>query len=367
MHVIHIIRDLDAASGGPSRSVPALAAAQSDLPGLRVSVVFGDRGNPLADLGTSTAEFLPVESDIGSQINVASDVPGPTVLHLHGLWDPLMHKAARFAQGQEMPYTVSTRGMLADWALSHKALKKKIGWWLYQRRDLKQSQCLLASSQFEEESIRRLLPGHRIEVIPNGCHERPEITTAEIELPQNSAKRWALALGRLHPVKGYAELIDAWARVKPEGWSLAIAGPDEDGYRSVIEQRIRSLGLEGQVILPGEVGDIEKWSLLDQCELFIAPSHTENFGMAIAEALQSGKPVLTTTGTPWQELQDFECGWWVAPEVQAISHGLRQATEMPPEVLRQMGDRGRQLIQEKYSWAVIAERTVDVYRSIMTS
>jgi glycosyltransferase involved in cell wall biosynthesis len=346
--------------------VPALANAQANLPGIEVSVIYGERGNSLAELGQGGAKYVPVQGGISSALMAESSGERPTIIHLHGLWDPLLHSSASFARKQRLLYIVSTRGMLADWALRHKALKKKIGWWLYQRRDLQQSDCLLASSAFEEDCIRRLVSGNRIEVIPNGCHDRPELDGSESGSVLNIESRWALALGRLHPVKGYAELIDAWAAVKPEGWKLAIAGPDEDGYQAVLEQRIRSHGLEGQVVLLGEVDDTAKWPLLDQCELFLAPSHTENFGMAIAEALQSGKPVLTTRGTPWQELQQLDCGWWVEPQKHAIENALRKASDLSSQELMEMGERGRQLIRNKYSWKAVAERVVELYRSIMS-
>jgi glycosyltransferase involved in cell wall biosynthesis len=367
LHVLHIVRDLDAISGGPSRSIPALAEAKAQLPGLSVSVVYGTRGNTLVRLEKGGARYVPVAGNPSEYLENAFDASVATILHLHGLWDPLLHRSVRFAIRRGLPYVVSTRGMLADWALSHKALRKRAGWWLYQRRDLEQSECLVASSPFEERAVRRKMPGKRVEVVPNGCHERPAIGDIEAEPRLDPEKRWALALGRLHPIKGYAELLDAWSRVQPQNWMLAIAGPDEDGYREVLQQKIRSTNLEEQVVLLGEVDDAAKWPLLDQCELFLAPSHTENFGMAIAEALQSGKPVLTTRGTPWQELHQHECGWWVEPVGQAIEKALRQATELPPGILREMGARGRNLIRDKYTWGAVAKRTMEIYQSILST
>jgi glycosyltransferase involved in cell wall biosynthesis len=184
-------------------------------------------------------------------------------------------------------------------------------------------------------------------------------------LPLTNGPRWALALGRLHPVKGYAELIDAWTRVRPAGWKLAIAGPDEGGYRAVLEHRIAQHGLPDQIILPGAADDATRWALLRQCELFLAPSHTENFGMAIAEALQAGRPVVTTQGTPWRELGENDCGWWIELTPDSLMQTLREATQCTSGQLRAMGERGRLLIRERYSWDSVAARTLDVYRSVL--
>ena len=223
------------------------------------------------------------------------------IVHLHGLWSPTINSAARQARKLKIPYVVSTKGMLASWAMAHKALKKKIAWWLYQQRDLVGASVLLASSEFEQQDVAAHLPRSKVVTIPHGFDKRPHNIQVHALLPEKEQVRWALAMGRLHPVKGYAELIEAWGSLHPPGWKLAIAGPDEAGYRAVLEALIRKHALTDQIFLLGEVDDSRKWSLLDQCELFVAPSKTENFGLAIAEALQSGTPVITTTGTPWRK------------------------------------------------------------------
>jgi len=146
---------------------------------------------------------------------------------------------------------------------------------------------------------------------------------------------------------------------------LVIAGPDEGGYRATLEVLISENGLQGQVLLLGEVDDTLKWSLLDQAELFLAPSKTENFGMAIAEALQSGTPVITTKGTPWRELTEQDCGWWIDHGSQALKKTLAEATACGAEVLRTKGGNGHRLIREKYTWEKVAARTIELYRSIL--
>jgi glycosyltransferase involved in cell wall biosynthesis len=223
----------------------------------------------------------------------------------------------------------------------------------------------LASSEFEQRDVAALMPGSRVAIVPNGCDARPEDLEIRHVLPGGKAVRWALAIGRLHPVKGYAELIEAWAKVNPPGWKLAIAGPDEGGYRATLERLIATHSLQETVTLPGAVDDARKWSLLDQCELFIAPSRTENFGMAIAEALQSGTPVITTRGTPWREIEEQGCGWWIDDHAQALERTLAQATATEAGRLRQQGRNGQQLIQTKYNWERVAAETIGLYHSIL--
>jgi glycosyltransferase involved in cell wall biosynthesis len=359
-----VVRDLDVASGGPSRSVPALAESQSRFDGLRIHVLYKDRGQPIVELAESDVQYQPVASRARFS-KIVSYALGDTIFHLHGLWSPSLHRSARFARIGRIPCVVSTRGMLADWALGHKALKKKLAWNLYQKRDLEAAACLVASSEFEQSDVAALLPDSRVAVVPNGCDERPKDLKIQHERPDGETVRWALAIGRLHPVKGYAELIEAWAKVIPRGWKLAIAGPDEGGYRAILEKLIATYNLQETVILPGAVDDARKWSLLDQCELFIAPSRTENFGMAIAEALQSGTPVITTRGTPWREIEEHDCGLWIHDDPQTLERILAEATATEAERLREMGRNGRRLIQAKYTWKRVAAETLALYRSIL--
>jgi glycosyltransferase involved in cell wall biosynthesis len=368
LHIVHIIRDLDSASGGPSRSVPALAKSQARLEGVNVSLLYQDRGNPVVPLADDGVAYQPVAApDLLRAKTFWRYLPQQAVLdktcvfHLHGLWSPTLHWAARFAARHDLPYVVSTRGMLAGWCLTHKSFKKKLGWWLYQKKDLQRASCLLATSEAERQEVTALLPDHVVAVVPNGCDDRPAGMPVTPPGRKSPADRLALAMGRLHPVKGFAELIEAWATLRPAGWQLAIAGPDEGGYRARLEELIRAHQLSAHVQLPGALDDRQKWTWLDQCDLFVAPSKTENFGMAIAEAMLAGKPVITTTGTPWECLPEIKAGWWVPPSPEALHIALQAAIALPDVERQAMGERARQYAQ-RFSPEQIAHELVDLYR-----
>jgi len=369
MRVIHVVRDLDVASGGPSRSVPALAGHQARLEGVNVTVVYRNRGKPVVSLDSRIVEYREMNRGAFSAGKYLKALARPDsvacIIHVHGMWSATVHSAAKWARELKLPYVVSTRGMLANWAMAHKAIRKKIAWRLYQEEDLAGAAYLLASSESERQVVAACCQHSKVVTIPNGCNAQPPNVPLQSMLPNNYDIRWALAMGRLHPVKGYAELIEAWGTLRPPGWKLAIAGPDEDRYRSVLEALIRKYALTDQVFLLGEADDEQKWSLLDQCELFVAPSKTENFGMAIAEALQSGTPVITTTGTPWRELMEYDCGWWVKPDGIELGRAIKEATGSPAAALREKGKNGSKLITEKYSWDQVAAKTVALYRSIL--
>lgn len=364
MRIVHFVKDLDLSSGGPTRSVPALAEWQSRINEYQVSVVFGESAKPcLPDADTRVA-YIPVKSGIWTEKN-AIPINPHSLFHIHGLWSPLLHRAVAVARARHMPYVISTRGMMAGWALQHKAFKKRIAWLLYQKNDLQKADRIVVSSEFEKAEVMNRLPQSAFDVMPNGCHPKPNIPALTAPLLEKNGVRWALAMGRLHPVKGYRELIDAWAAVAPGAWKLAIAGPDESNHLDTLKSLVSSHGLARQVIFLGTVDDHQKWQLFEQCELFLAPSRTENFGMAIAEALQSGTPVITTTGTPWQMIPQYNCGWWIELDDEALKSALTEATQLSAETLANMGQRGQKLISENFTWDAVAAKSLEIYQSVL--
>lgn len=364
MHIVHFVKDLDLTSGGPTRSVPALAESQSRISDHRVSIVFGESANPFLPDADTRVAYIPVQIGKLAKKNAIPCNSG-SLFHIHGLWSPLLHQAIAVARAGQSPYVVSTRGMMAGWAMQHKAFKKRIAWMLYQKNDLQKADRIIVSSEFEKREVMDWLPQREFEVMPNGCQPKPNIPALATPLLEENDVRWALALGRLHPVKGYKELIDAWAAVAPGGWKLAIAGPDESNHLDTLKSLVSSHGLAKQVIFLGAVDDHQKWQLFEQCELFLAPSRTENFGMAIAEALQSGTPVITTTGTPWQIIPQHNCGWWIELDDEALKSALTEATQMSSEALTGMGQKGQKLISENFTWQSVAAKSLEIYQSVL--
>ena len=107
---------------------------------------------------------------------------------------------------------------------------------------------------------------------------------------------------------------------------------------------------------------MSKLSALRGADLFVLPTINENFGLAIAEALAAGTPVITTKGAPWSDLAARGCGWWIEPETAALSEALRSAMGMPRSTLNEMGKRGRTWMVQDFSWEVIAQEMLAVYR-----
>jgi len=290
------------------------------------------------------------------------------LIHDHGVWLPSNGASAAVARKLKLPWLVSPRGMLEPWALAHRAWRKRIAWLLYQQRNLQNAQVVHATSQQEADNLRRLGLRQPLAVIPNGVEFHP---FTKIEACSGQARdvtlsgsrlRTILFLSRIHPKKGLLTLVDAWSKVRPAGWRVVIAGPDEGGHRAVVEAQVSAKGLTAEFAFVGAVEGSAKTALYRAASVFVLPTFSENFGVVVAEALACGVPVITTKGAPWQSLVTHGCGWWVDLGVDPLVEALRQATSMSPEVLRVMGERGRIYAKGAFEWSEIAQQMLDVYR-----
>jgi len=150
--------------GGPAFSVSRLATALADA-GVEVRLWASDRSAATTPLLAATS---PVQHIVGTESEALDRFGETDILHDNGIWLPHHRRLAALAERQGIPRVVSTRGMLEPWALSHKRLKKKIAWWLYQKRDLKLARCHVATGEAEAQSLRRLGLEVPIATVPNG-------------------------------------------------------------------------------------------------------------------------------------------------------------------------------------------------------
>lgn len=284
----------------------------------------------------------------------------PDIIHLHGVWLPFLMIAAQVANRRRIPYIISPHGSFEPWALNQKRLKKSIALMTYQGLVNRGAAMFFATAQQEVDSIRRLGLTQPIAVVPNGVD-----ISSPLPHVSSDGRRVILFLSRIHPKKGLLDLVEAWAEVRDPTWRIVIAGPDENGHQSEVQTAILARGLAADFEFVGLVDGLRKSACFQNAELFILPTYSENFGIAVAEALANELPVITTTGAPWEDLVAFKCGWWVAPGVATIAAALKAAMHTDVKELRFMGQRGRQLVIQKYSWDKIGERALNVYLSLV--
>jgi glycosyltransferase involved in cell wall biosynthesis len=282
------------------------------------------------------------------------------LIHLHGLWSPMLAIAALIAYKRKIPLIISPHGCLEPWAMKNKYYKKLLAMKVYQSAILRSASLFVATSDQEFRSIRNLAWQQPIAVVPNGV----DLDEDKQQEMRDEVKTF-LFLSRVHPVKGLLDLVEAWALVRRPDWRIVIAGGDEEGYRAKVESLIRLKGLQADFEFTGFVEGAQKQACFDRAHVFILPTYSENFGIAVAEALANNLPVITTTGAPWSDLVAHCCGWWVEPGIPGISGALVDAMACEPEELRQMGQRGRQLVVSKYSWEKIGMTAEEVSKWVL--
>ncbi|MFO1400596.1 MAG: glycosyltransferase [Steroidobacteraceae bacterium] len=215
--VLHVIADLDPRSGGTSRAVADLTSALSRERGLDVAVMFQSRPGQ-AHLQTDRS-VRRIQVTVGSPWARATGWPMrsallnevtrsiPDVIHLHGLWLPSCHWTARLAARRNIPLVIQPHGMLEPWALNHKAVRKRVSMAIYQRRDLNVASLLVASTEREAESLRRLGLERDVVVIPHGIRIDNESNSVGDHAQAKKDLREVLFLSRLHPVKGVSTAV----------------------------------------------------------------------------------------------------------------------------------------------------------------
>jgi len=332
--------------GGPAYSVSAIHHYLKDCPIQATTVTKKGQGGEYA--GLAGREQFIADFDI---------------VHNFGTWSPFNHTISTAAYRSGVPQVFCPMGMLEPWSLGQKRLKKKAGWLLYQQRDIERSAAIHATSSLEAINLRALGLQIPIAVIPHGI-DIPAELPVHADDSQIGHVRTALFLSRLHPKKGLLELIEAWSLLRPVGWQVIIAGPEANGYGAVVADAIARHRLQECISMVEPVFGEEKAKLYKLADLFVLPTHSENFGLVIPEALGYGVPVITTIGAPWGELQETGSGWWIEPGVQPLVLALDEAARLSSAELRAMGKRGRRLIEEKYGWQAIIQKHMELYQWI---
>ncbi|MDD5034078.1 MAG: glycosyltransferase [Methylococcaceae bacterium] len=279
------------------------------------------------------------------------------LIHNHSLWMMPNVYPGWIAKKSDIPLIVSPHGTLSDWAMRNGSPVKQLFWPLLQRPVLNATTCFHATAKSEYEDIRRLGFKQAVAMIPIG------IDIPEWNPKQQSEFRTLLFLGRIHPKKGLDLLLPAWGAVQNRfpDWRLKIVGPDNDGHLQRMQQLAKELGLE-RIVFTGALLGREKREAYRDADLFVLPTHSENFGISVTEALAGGTPAIVTKGAPWQGLEEHQAGWWVDISVDALVACLESALNQPHDELEAMGLRGRSWMEADFSWQRIGKQMVQTYR-----
>lgn len=285
----------------------------------------------------------------------------PDVIDIQGLWSSSSIINQIYQLIRPTPYIITPRGMLENWALKKSYWKKKLFYYLFEKWHIKNAACLRATSLNEARQFRRLGFKNLIVSIPNFI----KIPKENKNLKKKN-KYKLLFLSRLDKKKGLDELLHAWKYIENKfpDWELVIAGYSNDTqYLNKLKEIERKLNIKN-VKWHGFYFGKKKNELYQSADLFILLSHSENFGLVIAEALSNSLPVITTNNTPWKDLNKKGCGWCIQLKRKKIINTLTSAMSLDAGKRYRMGKKGREWIIKNFSEKSVRLSLHKLYSSI---
>ena len=287
------------------------------------------------------------------------DCRAADVVFVHSMWLPPVMRACRTALRAGTPLVRMPHGCLNPAALRHGAWKKALVSPL-ERRAMRRAACVMVTTGAEKAAVDRWVRGVRhVEVVGLGVDDllAPDLPPKRTD----DGPKTFLFVGRLHPLKG----LDLLLAALPEGSELRVIAPDGDGARARYERLARRLGVADRVAFLGVKTGTEKLAEMRRADALVLPTHSENFGFAVAEALVVGTPAVTTKGAPWEGLVTHRCGWWTDVDAAALRAALADCAARPRDELAAMGARGRAWMLDAFTWRSCAERVQDAICGII--
>ncbi len=394
LKILQVVPSISLVYGGPSQMVLGLSAALA-AQGMEVTVLTtdsnGDSGQAPLDVPLNT----PVEQE-GYQIRYFHCSPFRRykfsiellrwlltnsaefdIAHIHALFSPISTAAATVSRYKKLPYILRPLGTLDPADLRKKKQLKKLYAALLERQNLAGAAAIHFTSNQEAKVSERFGTHRKDLVIPLGVRPpQPPLLRGEYEgvradLGIYDDQLLVLFMSRIDPKKGLDLLIPTLERLltKDCNFHFVLAGtnPQDPNYEQNIQQQIKNSTIASCTTITGFVTGELKAALLQAADVFVLPSYYENFGIAVAEAMVVGTPVVISDQVHiWEEVQDAEAGWVCACEVEALTNTLGKAL-LNTEELRRRGARAQDYALRNYSWNAIALSMIQAYRQIVES
>lgn len=364
MKIIHYIPSIDRTAGGTSTYMQVLAKGLGEI--AEVHIITHASENPLAMENCTVhyvPEYNPFKGSWRKRVTEMMEEVRPDIVHVNCCWMPACAAVQHIAQKHGYKVVLTPHGMLEPWIIKRHYWTRKVpALLLYQKAAVRKADCIQSTAESERDNLLKLGYNKNIKVVRLG------IDADGIEMKKSWKKtRQILFLSRVHVKKGINFLIEAAAALRSElqGYKILVAGEGDADYVAEMKRMIADNGLQDIVQLVGGVYGDEKWQLFQTSDFFVLPTHSENFGLAIAESLASGTPVITTVGTPWHDLNDTNSGAWIEIGTQPLVEALRRFLALSDGELEAMGRNGRRLIEEKYSAHVMAKEMMEVYETLI--
>ena len=382
MKVLHVSPAFYPATywGGPIFSVYGLCNALARNPSCQIRVLTTDAAGPRLSERVDVTE-IPTRYPAGYDVFFARRIFGKetSLGLLRRLWPmvrwaDVVHLTAAYSfptlptlficRVLGKPVVWSPRGSLQatqEWEGARRRTLKRL-WEAVCNAVIGKGRCVLhVTSPEEAKDSAHRIRNAGVRIIPNGV-DVPDEVPDRVWRPGGRTR--LLFIGRLHPIKGVENLLQALARLPEDGFELRICGTGEPGYVSNLRQLAGKLGVIDRVTFSGHVDGNEKSRAFHNADVCIVSSFMENFGIVVAESLAHGVPVIASRGTPWGELEGRGCGLWIDNSPESLSQAIQA---MRARDLVEMGRHGRRWMEESFGWDKIATQMDDVYESLLAS
>ena len=391
MRVLHVIPSVSGLRGGPSQAVLELAALQQagcevqiattndHGPGL-MDVPLGDpvafQGAPVRFFPRSSPPLRPLREFAYSGAFapwLREHLREFDLLHVHSLFSYLPSTAMRIARRMGAPYIVRPSGLLCRWSLQQSRWRKRLFLALQDRANLNGSAAIEFTAEHERDEAAGLGLAAPSFVMPYGLHLPARLPEARTELRGRRKlppdEPLVLFLSRLHPKKGVQHLIPAAASLAGlHRFTVLVAGSGAASYEAELRGLVAQHGLTHRVRFVGFAEGEFKDLLLQGADVFVLPSYSESFAIAVMEALAVGLPVVTTPGVPLASLvENHDLGWICAAEPADLAEAMRcaLASLRDDAQVAARAARARSLVARNFTWEIIAARMHQVYEALL--
>ena len=381
MRVLHIVASLSPHWGGPTTVIAGLSKGLAQR-GVEVTV-FAPRTQEAQDKivrpegaevrlfkqGFLSKIWTAYSSDMARSLN--REISQFDLIHIHEIWHHPLFAACMAAKRASKPYIVTIHGALDPWCLNYKAIRKRIYATSIQRCILREAAALQALTEEEVKHVRSFGVDNRTRVIPNGIDPEefkvlPSREVFEGLYPELREKKVVLFLGRLHPIKGLDILAKAFSKITGGRGDvhLVIAGPDSEGYQTQVERRLESEGIITKTTFTGFLVGGEKLAALSRADVFVLPSYSEGFSMAILEAMICELPVVISKQCHLLEVAEAKAGIVIDPGADLLAEALTKLLD-DPQLRKEMGANGHRLVMERFTWEKVADQMVQLYEDVL--
>ncbi|MEM8810102.1 MAG: hormogonium polysaccharide biosynthesis glycosyltransferase HpsP [Cyanobacteria bacterium P01_G01_bin.38] len=394
LKILQVVPSISLVYGGPSQMVRGLSGGLARQ-GATVTVITTDSNGdidqppldvplnqPVAQDGYEViyfrcSPFRRYKFSLGLLSWLRQHAQQYDLAHIHALFSPVSTASASVARWQGLPYIMRPLGTLDPADLQKKKQFKQVYVSLFERANLKGAAAIHFTSPQEAKVSERFGLTTQDLVMPLGV-SLPEFHQPEAEAAQAVREQFKIAAGvpivlfmsRVDPKKGLDLLLPALEQLKQAGvpfhFVLSGANPQDRAYERAIATQIQASSLNDCTTLTGFVSGDLKAQLLQAADLFVLPSYYENFGIAVAEAMMMGKPVVISDQVHiWPNIQSSESGWVVPCEAAPLKTALQQALSEADERQRR-GKNAQQYATANYGWDAIAQRMIQTYQELLT-